>query len=140
MQAFLLIFYSGLVWPTAADCALSGLFFRRRRPSHDPKAQSRHRRNDPSTYHIAVLTQFRRRSRQAPTGTGPFGTDTRLGAMIDGPRHRLWSYCPDTADVYHPDRENLLSRFHCGNGTCTMVLHDGRTGRAAITMPDRYAV
>ena len=111
MQAFLLVSYSGLVWPTAADCALSGRLFRRRRPSHDPKAQSRHRRNDPSTYHIAVLTQFRRRPRQAPTGTGPLGTDTRLGAMIDGPRHRPWSYCPDTAAVYHPDRENSLPRF-----------------------------
>jgi len=115
-------------------------FFRKRRPSHDPKAQSRHRRNDPSTYHIAVLTHFRRRPREAPTGTGPLGTGTRLGAMLDGPRHRSWSYCLDTATIHPHGRQNSLASFHCGNGTCTMVLHDGRTGRAAITMPDRYAV
>ena len=144
MQAFLLVSYSGLVWPTAADCALSGRLFRRRRPSHDPKAQSRHRRNDPSTYHIAVLTQFRRRPRQAPTGTGPLGTDTRLAAMIDGPRHRQWSYCPDTAAVYHPDRENSLPRFTVetvrARWFCTMAALVGLQSQCQIDMQCAHRV
>jgi len=144
MQAILLISYSGLVWPTAADCALSGRFFRRRPPSHDLKAQSRHRWNDPSMYHIAVLTQFRRRLRQAPTGTGPLGTDTRLGAMIDGPRHRPWSYCPDTAAIHHPDRQNSLPRFTVetvrARWFCTMAALLGLQSRCQIDMQCAHRV
>jgi len=91
-----------------------------------------------------VLTQFRRRPRAAPTGTGPLGTGTWLGVIIDGPQHRPWSYCLDAAAIHPHGRQNSSASFHCGNGSCswfcTMAALVGLQSRCQIDMRCEHRV